>query len=129
MCPFFSWKVLWFLLHEIPLQYKTCYLMSIFFGQKFIRNAKNGSGCLKLIWSGTFEIFNTEPFWFWSRIRSRVKISHYIQPSNLYRALCCSICFENLKCEIGKHLGIQLCKLIFVFILIVLDITSVPQKR
>ena len=35
-----------------------------------------------------FTIFNTEPLWFWSRIGSRVKISHYIQPSNLSSALC-----------------------------------------
>ena len=32
----FSWKVLWFLLHEIPFQNKTKS------GQKFTRNAKNG---------------------------------------------------------------------------------------
>ena len=50
-------------------------------------NAKNGSEYLKLIWSGTFAIFNTKPLWFWSRIGSRVKISHYIQPSNLSSAL------------------------------------------
>ena len=54
----FSWKVSWF------------------FGQKFTRNAKNGLECLKLIWSGTFAIFNTEQLWFWSRNGSRVKISH-----------------------------------------------------
>ena len=31
--------------------------------------------------------FNTEPFRLWSRIGSRVKISHYMQPSNLSSAL------------------------------------------
>ena len=69
------------------LHLKTSYHLNRVFGQKFTRNAKNGFECLKLIWSGTFAIFNTEPLWFWSRIGSRVKISHYIQPSNLSSAL------------------------------------------
>ena len=30
------------------------------FGQKFTRNAKTWFECLKLIWNGTFAIFNTE---------------------------------------------------------------------
>ena len=34
------------------------------YGQQFTRNAKNGFDCLKLIWSGTFAIFNTEPLRF-----------------------------------------------------------------
>ena len=34
------------------------------YGQQFTRNAKNGFECLKLIWSGTFAIFNTEPLRF-----------------------------------------------------------------
>ena len=49
--------------------------------------AKNDSEYLKLIWSGTFAICSTQPLWFWSRIGSRVKIIHYIQPSNLSSAL------------------------------------------
>ena len=69
------------------LHLKTSYHLDRVFGQKFTRNAKNRFECLKLIWSGTFAIFNTEPLWFWSRIGSRVKISHYIQPSNLSSAL------------------------------------------
>ena len=68
-------------------QNKKCYHLNRVFGQKFTRNAKNGFECLKLIWSGAFAIFNTEPLWFWPRIRSWVKISHYIQPSNLSSAL------------------------------------------
>ena len=39
--------------------------------------------CLKIIWSGTFEIFNAELLWFWFRIGSRVTIGNYVQPSNL----------------------------------------------
>ena len=35
----------------------------------------------------TFATFTTQPFWLWSMIGSRVKISHCIQPSNLYCAL------------------------------------------
>ena len=35
-----------------------------FYGQQFTRNAKYGFDCLKLIWSGTFAIFNTKPSWF-----------------------------------------------------------------
>ena len=31
--------------------------------------------------------FNTQPLWLWSRIGGWVKISHYIQPSNLSSAL------------------------------------------
>ena len=69
------------------LHLKTSYHLNWVFGQKFTRNAKNGFECLKLVWSGTFAIFNTEPLWFWSRIGSRVNISHYIQPSNLSSAL------------------------------------------
>ena len=57
------------------------------YGQQFTRNAQNGFDCLKLIWSGTFAIFNTKPLWFWSRIGSKVKMSHEIQPSNLSSAL------------------------------------------
>ena len=34
------------------------------YGQQFTRNAKNGFDCLKLIWSGTFAIFNTKPLRF-----------------------------------------------------------------
>jgi hypothetical protein len=29
----------------------------------FTRNAKNGSECLKLIWSITFAICSTQPLW------------------------------------------------------------------
>ena len=57
------------------------------FDPKFTRNAKNSSECFKLIWSGTFAICSTQPLWLWSRLRSRVKKSHYIQPSNLSSAL------------------------------------------
>ena len=58
------------------LHMKTSYHLNKVFGQTFTRNAKNGFACLKLIWSGTFAIFNTEPLWFWFRVGSRVKISH-----------------------------------------------------
>ena len=58
-----------------------------FFGQKFTRNAKNGFECLTVIWSGTFATFNIEILWFLYRIGIMVKISHYIQPSNLSSAL------------------------------------------
>jgi hypothetical protein len=56
----------------------SCHLNRVL-GQIFMRKAKNGFECLKLIWSGTL--------CFWSRIGSRLKISHYIQPSNLSSAL------------------------------------------
>ena len=77
------------------LHLKTSYHLNRVFGQKFTRNAKNGFECLKLIWSGTFEIFNTEPLWFWSSIGSRVKISHYIQPSNVSSTLQFLFLLEN----------------------------------
>ena len=88
----FFWKVQWFLLLKVPLKLqllhlKTSYNLNRVFGQKSTRNAKNCFECLELIWCGTFAIFNTEPLWFWSRIANRVKISHYIQPSNLSSAL------------------------------------------
>ena len=67
----------------------------IVFGHIFTRNAKNGSECLKLIWSGTFAICSTQPLWLWSRIGSRVKISHYIQPSNLSSALNATHFLQN----------------------------------
>ena len=57
-------------------QNKKCYFMWIVFGHIFTRNAKNGSECLKLIWSGAFAICSTQPLWLWSRIGSRLKISH-----------------------------------------------------
>ena len=56
------------------------YFMWISFGQKFTRKAKNGSECWELIWSGTFAICSTQPLWLWSKIVSRVELSHYIQP-------------------------------------------------
>ena len=34
------------------------------YGQQFTRNAKNGFDGLKLIWSGTFAMFNPKPLWF-----------------------------------------------------------------
>ena len=37
--------------------------------------------------SAAFAIFITQTLWLWSRIGGRVKISHYIQPSNIYIAL------------------------------------------
>ena len=69
------------------LHLKTSSHLNRVFCQIFTRNAKNGFECLKLFWSGTFAIFSAEPLWFWSRIGSRVKISHYIKPSNLSSAL------------------------------------------
>ena len=83
-CDFSCWKYP----QELQLLHlKTSYHLNRVFGQKFTRNAKNGFECLKLIWSGTFAICSTQPLWLWSRIGSRVKISHYIQPSNLSSAL------------------------------------------
>ena len=61
------------------LHLKTSYHLNRVFGQKFTRNVKNG------FWM--FTIINTESLWSWSRIGSRVKISHSIQPSNLSSAL------------------------------------------
>ena len=67
--------------------WKQVIILNRVFGQKFTRNDKNGFECLKLIWSGTFAIFNIEPLWFWASIGSRIKISHYIQPSSRSSAL------------------------------------------
>ena len=56
-------------------------------GQKFKRTPKSAFECFKLMWSRNLTIANTQPLWLWSRIRSRVKITHYIQPSNHSSAL------------------------------------------
>ena len=84
---------------------KKSYLMELVFVQKFTINAKKISERLKCIWSGTFAICSMQPFWLWSRIRSRVKKSHYIQPSTLSSAFMskdtkCSyvICTEMFRC-------------------------------
>ena len=45
---------------DVALQNKLNRVIS----HEFTRNAKNGFACLKLIWSGTFAVFNTEPLWF-----------------------------------------------------------------
>ena len=87
------------------LHLETSYHLNRALGQKFTSNAKNGFEFLKLIWSGTFAIFNTEPLWFWSRIESRVKISHYIQLCNLYSALR----FTYINFWIANYFWCQIC--------------------
>ena len=51
---------MWFVFLKLPREtkQKVFSLVNIIFGQKFTRNAKNGFECLKLIWSGTFAIFD-----------------------------------------------------------------------
>ena len=78
----FSWN---FIAWDSPSKQKVL-SHEIYFGQKFTRNVKNGSECLKLIWNGTFAIYSTQPLWLWSRIGSKVKISPYIQASNISSA-------------------------------------------
>jgi hypothetical protein len=49
----------WNFLQELQLLHlKTKQKVFSHYGQQFTRNAKNGFDCWKLIWSGTFAIFN-----------------------------------------------------------------------
>ena len=77
--PLFSSKVQWFLLKKLHLETKHFF----FFCKFLVRSLQEMSKFVVLFPRATFAIFITQPLRLWSRIGSRVKISHYIQPSNL----------------------------------------------
>ena len=76
-----SWKVQLFLFF--------CQLAIILVITTYWIGECHGFQChsLKIIQLGSAKIFNSESLCFWSRIGIRVKISHYIQPSNLLQVV------------------------------------------
>ena len=52
-----------------------------------VRSLRETPKSFVLFPSAAFAMFITQTLWLWSRIGGRVKISHYIQPSNIYIAL------------------------------------------
>ena len=81
----FSSKVQWFLLQKLHME--TTHITFFFEIEWLVRSLQELPKSFVLFPIATFVIFITEPLWRWSRIGSRVKISHYIQPSILSNAL------------------------------------------